>query len=290
MLTNDVKALAPGQGCLAAFLDAHGKTMSLLAVYALEDRLWLELPAGATDKTLALLDHYLISEKAYLEAADEAFAVLSVQGPGARALLEGLAGRSLDLADLGHAESHLAGAGVRVIRRRDGPAPGYHCWVGAEHGRALWQALRQGGALPAGFEAGEALRVEAGVSAFGQDVDETVLFPETGLEALVSYTKGCYLGQEVVARVKYRGHVNRALTGFVVEGERVPAAGARILADGKEVGRITSAVRSFALDAPIALGYLRREHREGGTPVSVLDGETAIRARVATLPFVEPVG
>jgi aminomethyltransferase len=117
-------------------------------------------------------------------------------------------------------------------------------------------------------------------------VDDSVILPETRLDALVSYTKGCYIGQETVARVKYRGHVNRALSGLLIEGERVPGEGAQVTVDGKEVGRVTSAVRSIALGRPIALGYVRREHFEPGTAVTVVDGAGEQPARIAALPFV----
>jgi folate-binding protein YgfZ len=286
MLSNDVKALAPGQGTAAAFLDAHGKVTALLVVYALEDRLLLELPPSLTEKTLQALDKYLISEKAAFEAADEAFAVLAVQGPDARALLERLGGRPLDLAPYHHVEASIAGAPVRMVNRAEGHVAGYHCWTATAHGAALWRALVESGARPVGVEALNVLRVEAGVPWYGHDVDESVILPETRLERLVSYTKGCYIGQEVVARVKYRGHVNRALSGLVLEGERVPPPGAAVVADGKEVGRITSAVRSLALGKPIALGYVRREHFAPGSAVAVEDGGALIPARVAALPFV----
>jgi len=91
-----------------------------------------------------------------------------------------------------------------------------------------------------------------------------------------------------VARVKYRGHINRGLTGLVLEGDRVPAAGARVVAEGKDIGRVTSAVQSFALGQPIALGYVRREHFEPGSAVDVDDGGVVIPAKVVALPFVEP--
>jgi len=288
MVTNDIKGLQPGQGCPAAFLDAHGKVVSLLSVYALEDRLLIELPPGSTEKVLQVIDHFLISEKAYFEAADEAFIVLSIQGPRSPALIERLAGRALDLAPYAHVEVNMAGAPVRVIRRAELGGAGFQCWVAPEHGEALWRALREGGARPVGVGAWEVLRVEAGVPLYGHDVDETVILPETRLEALVSYTKGCYIGQEVVARVKYRGHVNRALAGLVLEGARVPRHGATLHAEGKEIGRVTSAVRSLALGAPIALAYVRREHLDPGTAVSIHDGDAQLPARVAALPFVQP--
>ena len=287
MLTNDVKGLQPGQGAPAAFLDAHGKVTVLLVVYATADQVLIELPASLTEKTLQTIDRYLISEKAYFESVDEGFAILSVQGPAARGLLESLAGGALELAPYAHAEVTIAGAPVRVINRAEGPAPGFHCWVPAGHTAAVRSALESAGAVPAGAETLEVLRIEAGQPWYPQDVDDSVILPETRLDALVSYTKGCYIGQETVARVKYRGHVNRALSGLVIEGERVPGQGAQVAVDGKEVGRVTSAVRSIALGRPIALGYVRREHFEPGTAVTVVDGAGEQPARVAALPFVQ---
>jgi folate-binding protein YgfZ len=286
MLTNDVKALAPGQGAPAAFLDAHGKVMALLVVYAAADQVLIELPAQMTAKTLETLDHFLISEKAYFEAADEAFAILSPQGPGARALLEGLAGCPIELAPYAHVEVEIAGAPARVINRAEGPGAGFHCWIAAEHAEAARSAMLAAGAEPAGPATLEVLRIEAGQPWYPQDVDASVIFPETRLEALVSFTKGCYIGQETVARVKYRGHVNRALSGLVMEGDRVPEAGARVVVDGTDVGRVTSATRSIALGRPIALGYVRREHFEPGTAVTVVDAAGAQPGQVHALPFV----
>ena len=288
MLTNDVKALQPGQGCAAGFLDAHGKVMALLAVYALDDRLWLELPSGLTEKTLQLLDHFLISEKAYFEPADDAFVVLGVEGPGAAAVLARLSGVAVDLPRYGHAAATIAGAAVRIIRRDEVGGPGFHLWIGPPEAAAVWEALRAAGAAPMGFEALDTLRIEGGVPWYGRDVDETVLMPETGLEEMIHYKKGCYIGQELVARVKYRGHVNRALGGLRLEGERVPAPGAPVVVEGKEIGRVTSSARSFALGAPIALAYVRREHGEPGTAVAVADGDALLPATVAALPFVRP--
>jgi folate-binding protein YgfZ len=289
MLTNDVKALAPGQGAAAAFLDAHGKTMALLRVYALEDRVWLELPAGLTEKTLAALDRYLISEKAYFEAADGAFVILAVQGPGARPLLERVTGRTLDLALCAHVPVPIASAEVRVVNRPEGSEPGFHCWMPPGAAPAVWDALTAAGAVPVGLDALDALRVESGVPWYGQDVDEGQILPETRLEELVSYTKGCYIGQEVVARVKYRGHVNRALSGLRIEGETVPPRGARITADGRDVGWITSAVRSPAAGSVVALGYVRRESFLPGQAVAVeTAGGGALRGQVVELPIVTP--
>ena len=144
-------------------------------------------------------------------------------------------------------------------------SPGFHCWTAAAHGAALWAAIADG-AVPVGMQALDTLRVEAGIPWYGRDVDETLIFPETRLEQLVSFTKGCYIGQEVVARVKYRGHINRALARPGARGRSGSRRrGARSWRTARTIGRVTSAVRSFALGRPIALGYVRREHVEPGS-------------------------
>lgn len=132
----------------------------------------------------------------------------------------------------------------------------------------------------------EVRRIEAGLPRYGVDVSEENFPFEANLERAISYTKGCYIGQELVARVKYRGHVNRAFAGLRLEGDTVPPPGALIMAEGKEIGRVTSAARSLALGVPIALGYLRREHLEPGAHVTVGSGDPLLFARVAALPFV----
>ena len=288
MLSNDVKALAPGQGCPAAFLDAHGKVVSLLVVFALEDRILLELPAGSTEKFIQAIDKFLISEKALFESSDDEYAIIAVQGPHAAQVLSRASGTALELAPYAHVEVSIAGAPVRVMARSEAVTRGFHCWTAVSHALALWKALRAAGGVPVGAEAAQVLRVEAGQPLYGVDVDESVILPETQLESFVSYTKGCYIGQETVARVKYRGHINRGLTGLVVDGEELPPPGAAVVAEDKEVGRITSAVRSIALGKPIALGYVRREYFEPGAAVAIKVGDTLAGAHVSALPFVAP--
>src|SRR5215813_2400014 len=286
MLSNDVKALTPGQGCPAAFLDAHGKVVSLLAVFALEDRLLLELPAGSTEKFLQAIDKFLISEKAEFKSSDNQYAIIAVHGPQAAEVLSRASGTAVELAPYAHIEVPIAGAAVRIVSRSEAVTAGYHCWTAVPHAEALWKALRAAGGVPVGMEAAQVLRVEAGLPLYGVDVDESVILPETRLDSLVSYSKGCYIGQETVARVKYRGHINRGLAGLVIERDDLPAPGSGVLAEGKEVGRITSAVRSIALGKPIALGYVRREHFEPGAAVSVRIDDHLAGAHVAALPFV----
>ncbi len=289
MLTSDLKALALGQGSPAAFLDANGKVRALLNALVLEDRLLLELPPGMTGKTLQALDKYLISEKVSFTDVTEAFALFALHGPTAAAVLAD-SGGPVSLAPYQHAERFVATFPVRLLRVDEFGVPGFHLWVAAELAADLWRGLmelgRPHGLRPVGGAALDILRVEAGVPWFGHDVDETTLLMEAPLEHLVSYTKGCYIGQEIVARIKYRGRVNRFLTGLILDDSEAPEHGATVLADGKEIGRVTSAVSSIALKRPIALAYIRRECLEPGTPLTVKHHETTIPARVAALPFV----
>ena len=138
-------------------------------------------------------------------------------------------------------------------------------------------------AKPVGHAALNILRTEAGIPWYGAELNEQTLPPEAGLEQrAISYTKGCYLGQEIVERIRSRGHVNRKLVGLVLGGASLPAAGAKLRRDGKEVGHVTTAVHSPTLGRAIALGYVRREHLEPGTRLEVEGGGTA---EVTTLPF-----
>ncbi len=290
MLTNDLKVLTPGQGCPAAFLDAHGKVQALLTVLVLEDRLLLWLGSGLAAKTLQGLDKFLISEKAHFRDISAETVLFTLAGPKTAAIVARLTGETSLPTPWAHAERTVADIPVRVVTG-GGETGEAEAWLyaPASAGEALRTAIleagRPEGLSPIGATALDVLRVEAGVPWYGHDVDETVLLPEIPLEPYVSYTKGCYLGQEVVARLKYRGHVNRSLTGLSFDGDRVPKPGALLEADGRLAGHLTSAVWSFALNRPIALAYVRREHLEPGTVLTVRDDELRLRARVTALPF-----
>jgi folate-binding protein YgfZ len=286
LLSNEVKALAPGQGCAATLLDVHGKVQVVLFVWVLDDRILLVVPPGTVLKVLEALDHYLFSEKVSLRDASEETALFLLAGPEAGALIERLTGARPPERPWAHVAATLGGAAVRLVTG-DGETGGPEIWcvAAAADAARVWAALVTAGARPIGLAALESLRIEAGTPRFDHDVDESVLLPEIPMERLVSYTKGCYPGQEVVVRIRDRGHVNRMLTGLVLEGDIVPAPGAEVAADGGAVGRVTSAVRSLGLGRPIALAFVRRQHARPDTVVSVRVGERTIAARVSGLPF-----
>lgn len=286
LLSNEVKALAPGQGCAATLLDVHGKVQVVLSVWVLDDRILLVTPPGMAQKALEALDHYLFSEKVTLRDASEETALFLLVGPETPATVERLAGARPGDAAWSHVAASLAGVAVRLVVGA-GETGGPEVWVAAARadGARVREALVASGARPLGPPAFESLRVEAGTPLFGHDVDPSVLLPEIPFEKLVSHTKGCYPGQEVVVRIRDRGHVNRRFCGLVLEGDTVPPRGAGVVVDGADVGKVTSATWSFGLSRPIALAFVRRQHAEAGTAVTVRAGERTIQARVSDLPF-----
>lgn len=286
MLTNDVKALAPGHGCRAAFLDVHGKVRTLLLVWVLDDRLLLVTPHGTAAKTVQDLDQYLFSEKVALRDATGESTLLLVAGPHAVALLGGMTGTAVPEAPWAHVGATVQGNDVRLVRGT-GETGEPEVWVvgAADAGPALWSVLQRAGVRPVGLRARDSLRVETGTPRVGHDVDQTVLLPEIDLRDYVSETKGCYLGQEVVVRIRDRGHVNRHLRGLSIEGRTVPSPGAAIVAAGQDVGRVTSAAWSFGLGRPLALGFIRRQYADAGTPVTVRTPTGELAAEVSGLPF-----
>jgi len=284
LLSNDIASLAPGQGCAAALLDVHGKPQVLLVVWALDDRLLLLTPPAMGESTVAALDHYLFAEKVVLADATGERALLMLVGPAADETVKRLTGVVPPDTSWSHVAGSLDGIEARVVR--GGELDEREVWLAvpsADRTRA-WNAVVAAGALPLGAAAIESLRIEAGTPRWGTDVDTTVLLPEIPFERLVSHTKGCYPGQEVVVRIRDRGHVNRHLRGLLLEGDAIPPHGAEVLADGAVVGQVTSATRSLALQRPIALAFVKRQHAPGAR-VSVRAGDATAPATVSDLPF-----
>jgi folate-binding protein YgfZ len=284
LLSNDIASLAPGQGCAAALLDVHGKPQVLLLVWALDDRLLLLTPPAMGESTVAALDHYLFAEKVVLADATGERALLMLVGPAADETVKRLTGVVPPDAAWSHVAGSLDGIEARVVR--GGELDEREVWLAvpsADRTRA-WDAVVAAGARPLGAAALESLRIEAGTPRWGTDVDATVLLPEIPFERLVSHTKGCYPGQEVVVRIRDRGHVNRHLRGLLLEGDAIPPHGAEVLADGAVVGQVTSATRSLGLQRPIALAFVKRQHAPGAR-VTVRAGDATAPAMVSDLPF-----
>jgi folate-binding protein YgfZ len=286
LLSNDVKSLAAGQGCAATLLDIHGKVQALLLVWVLEDRLLLVTPPGLAADTVERLDHYLFSEKVSLADVNAEWALFMLAGPEAPAVAERLTGARPPAAPWSNVAATLDGAAVRLVAG-GGETGGPEVWIGvpAGVGEQALATLTAAGARPIGPEALESLRIEAGTLRFGNDIGPAVLLPEVPSEHLLSHSKGCYPGQEVVVRIRDRGHVNRHLRGLVITGDAVPQRGDEVVAGDVVIGSVTSATRSFGLEHPIALALVRREHAEPGAAVGVRVNGRVVPATVSALPF-----
>ena len=287
LLSNDIASLTPGQGVGATLLDVHGKVQVLLRVLVLDERVLLVTPPGQAAATEQALDTYLFSEKAFFRDATGEEAIVMLAGPDADATAFTVAGARAPDAAWSHTTGTVAGAPVRLVRGK-GETGEAEVWVmsPAAVGPAVWDELVAAGARPVGRAAFETLRIEAGTPVFPDDMGPTVLLPEVPFADLVAQTKGCYIGQEVIVRIRDRGHVNRLLRGIVAEGQRVPEPGTPVVTDANEViGTVTSAAWSYAVKRPVALAFVRRQHAAAGTAVALrFDGAT-IPAIVSDLPL-----
>ncbi len=279
MLTNDVAALRLGDGTGALLLTIQGRVVADVRVAALDDALLLDVDARARAAFVEALEKLIIADDVELGEPDRPTALIGLEGPHAGACLDG---RIAD-APWAHAAIRIADADVRAIRASEVRGPAFVLHVAATDAPRVWDALVARGARPAGMDALERRRIEAGVPRIGVDMDGTTLALEVPVDELLSATKGCYLGQEVVARGTARGHVNRRLVRLTVEGP-VPASGAPLVRDGKEAGRLTSVAPPLGERPAVALGFVRREHWEPGTELRVDAGHAVTLVRVAAEP------
>jgi folate-binding protein YgfZ len=262
MLTNDVAGLAPGRGCRAALLSARGAVLALVRALVERDVVILETELDRLPVLLKTLEHHRVA--APVRLAPRPVVALGLVGPRAEEALRAAGASPLAAGAESHAVVSLGGEDVRLARAGDLPGGGFVLHVPPEGAPGAWRALVATGARPAGLDALDARRVEAQRPWWGEDVTEENLLHETGLVAeCVSFTKGCYVGQEVVARLDARGaHVNKSLRGLRLRAP-VPA-GARVTVAGAEVGRVTTAAVSPLL-GPVALAYVHRSHFAAGT-------------------------
>ena len=291
LVTNDVQSLAPGRGQFAAALTPKGKIVADVRIFAEADSLLVDAPVRAHAGWMAMLRKYVNPRVAPYRDVSSELRDLGVFGREARrvaALVSGVDAEQLAaLPPYGHVAGRADGdVPITVARVPDLETEGYELFVPAEHGDALWQRLVAADATPGGLAAWEIARIEAGRPEWGLDIDDTTIPQEANLDELhaISYTKGCYVGQEVVARVHFRGHVNRHLRGLLC-GDGDPPPPRAVLVDdaGKPIGDVRSSALSPRLGA-IALAMVRREVEPGTTLAARWDGGEA-RADVIRLPF-----
>ncbi len=285
MLSNEVKGIETGRGNFAFLLDVKGHILADLRIFRTGDASFLlDCDPHLTESILKTLSRYIIADVVKLEDQSAQTACLGLEGPCAReALREAIGFDPPHMRVLEHL--YVEDLSVRLIHASLAGEEGY--WIVGPPDRITWfwlKALELDPALgvkPVGWEALETRRIEAGIPRYGADITEKTLPQETGQMQALSFTKGCYIGQEVVERIRSRGHVNRMLVGLLLEGKQKPPPETAILFGDKPVGTVTSSVYSIGLRRSVALGYLRREHAEAGKRVAA----GTLPAEVASLPF-----
>ena len=286
LLTADVKLLTPGTSAYALVLDDKSHVLGDLRVFALDDAFVLDMEAAQKDALLARFRKMLVSDDVTLEDVTATWIVLGLFGPRSGDIAGQVFGAPPPTEEYAHRAVGRGGSGIRMARSGYLGKGGTELWIPVKEGVSTFCSLMEGGAVPFGAKAAEALRIETGRPLFGVDMDASTIVLEARLDDAISMTKGCYVGQEIVSRATYIGHVNRVLVGFDLGSQDPPPAGAEVFRGGKAVGRVTSAARSASLGRTVGLGYVRREFADPGTEVGVAAGPQT--ARVASLPFLRP--
>ena len=273
LLTNDIPALTAGTGCYSAWLTPQGRMLTDAHVFESGDMILLDVPAAQLTPTLVRLDQFLFSEDVQLADLSQSLTTVWLHGPIAASILGTALAGVEDLAawpDYRNARATFEGEPVVVVRVDQLGVPGFGVYAGPVAAERLTSALAVNGAPPADPAAIEAMRLEAGYPLFGVDMTDDTIPLEAGIESrAISFTKGCYVGQEVIIRVLHRGggRVARKLVTLRVDGG-VPTPGAKLFAGDREVGAVTSAAHSPRVGA-IALGYVHRNFVAPGTSLMV---------------------
>ena len=284
MVTNNIRDLAAGRGVYAFVLTPQGRILGDLYAYNRGESLLVDTDQSQAPKLLEIFRRYIIMDKVELSNLSDKLTAIGVTGPKSPEVLRRAGFEVPQLETLQLTEFTWKGINLMVVRAESERRESYEIWLAPENIDQLWAALIKANATPVGSEALELYRIATGVPSYGRDIHDRDLPLETEQMRALSFTKGCYIGQEIVERIRSRGSVHRAFTGFLIEGS-LPAPGTKLEVDGKEVGEITSAA-SLPLgngERTVALGYIRKEVAASG---KVLEAGQA-RARVTELPFAE---
>ena len=275
ILTNNIKDLKTGEGIASLFLSPQGRIQAEIETYAEAEKLFCVSFTMIREKLIPALDHFIIMDDVAMTDESRKFGTLALEGPMAGAIVNELCGVDLaDLAELSWREAEVGAIPCRIVRRGVRGVPGAEFACEQSQLPALWillnNAAKSHGGGAVGYTALNALRLEAGVPWFGYDFGEKQIPHEAGLEnSHISYTKGCYTGQEIVERVRSRGQVNRVRALFQLSAAELPASEKPIVFDGKEIGYVTRAAYSPMFQLNIAMGYVRREQSAPGSEVQI---------------------
>jgi folate-binding protein YgfZ len=287
MVTNNIRDLAVRHGVYAFLLNPQGHILADLYAYNRGDSLLVDTEQAEGEKVLGVFDHFIIMDDVEVANVSDKLTAIGVSGPKSTEILGniGLAVPSLSplqFVDVAWREVGLTLVCGETVRGENERRESYEIWLAPGNVDAIRSALIQAGATPVASEALELNRIAQGIPRYGQDIRERDLPQETGQSRALHFGKGCYIGQEIVERIRSRGAVHRKFTGLLIEGP-LPAPGTKIQLDGKDVGEVTSVASLPGAngDHRVALGYVRKEFASPGKVLQA--GES--RATVAELPF-----
>ncbi len=282
MVTNNVRDLAVGHGVYAFLLNPQGRILGDLYAYNRGESLWLDTDQTQIKKLLEVFDHYIIMDDVEVENISEKTSAIGISGPKSLDVLQSAGLQVANMQPLELRDLQWNQIPLTLVRCEKEKRESYEIWVAPENAQRLKDALVQGGALPIGVDALELYRIALGIPRYGQDIRERDLPQETNQERALNFSKGCYVGQEIVERIRSRGAVHRTFVGFTFEGA-LPALGTKVQGDGKDVGEITSAATLPLNNGTqgAALGYIRREAGSPGKEVFA-EGNKVV---VSELPF-----
>ena len=284
LITNDMKTLAANSWMPAAFPSVQGRLLAAVRVLNLGDRFLIDTERATHAKVLELLSRFTLAGDFRVTDATEEIATLSIQGPAAANIVRAVLGDLAANLERGEVLTvPFSESTVTFIRATHTAEAGFDLFVSVDKSSELQRALIDAGAVVVGEDAVEILRIEAGIPRYGVDMDETTVLSETNLDDAISFTKGCYIGQEIIVRIMHRGHVAKKLTGLIFDGQEMIESGTRVLSDNdQEIGRVTSSTISSRLQRAIALAYVKYDYLAPGTRIKVAD----MTGTVAELPFI----
>jgi folate-binding protein YgfZ len=282
ILTNNIKDLRAGHGIVSLLLNPQGHILAEIETYAFADRLFCVSYAMIRERLVEWLDKYIIMDDVTLTDETARYGTLTLEGPKAAAIAQELCG--VDVTKVDELSSHDGAVGpipCRIVKRSPGGVPGAEFVAESERLPELWQILSEAaqkhGGGPMGYTALSATRLAQGVPWFGYDFGEKQIPHEAGLQDThISYTKGCYTGQEIVERVRSRGQVNRQRVRLAFSGDVVPEPETLLTLDGKEVGHVTRAARIWDPTGIIGMGYVRKEANAPGTVLQWSGGTATV--------------
>lgn len=309
ILSQDITRIKPFAGAYSTLLDVKGKMLAYMCILADEDSFLIDFEPGLAEKVSLILNRFLFREDVKIDDVTEQYGLLSIQGHLSGRLLNKICQTEAgDMQECSHINVIINGVNCKVVKTSLTGEDGYNIYCPLEKHPpvppltkggigGVWNHIISAGGeyrlKPFGLNALETLRIEAGIPLFNVDMDEHTIPVEANLDKAISYDKGCYIGQETIARIKFRGHVNKSLTGFVMNEDVIPQKGDKVIVTIEntehEIGVITSACFSPTLNRPIAMGYIKIAHNKPDEVIYIESNSEKLSAQITNLPFYRKI-